>query len=113
MRTRLTIDLSALARIRDAAMDGLGDAAEFLLEESQREVPFEEGTLAGSGTVTVDRARGEAAISYDTPYAVRQHEDQALQHPNGRKAKFLERPMREKGPAAFEHVEASVRRVMR
>ena len=34
-------------------------------------------------------------MSYDTPYAVRQHEDTRLRHTNGRRAKWLEHTARE------------------
>ena len=32
-------------------------------------------------------------ISYDTPYAVRQHEDMSYRHDPGRTAKYLEGPL--------------------
>lgn len=34
-------------------------------------------------------------VGYRAPYAVKQHEDLTLNHPNGGEAKFLERPVRE------------------
>ena len=42
-----------------------------------------------------------AAVSYDTPYAIRQHEDLSYKHDAGRKAKYLEDPLNAaaKGPA--------------
>lgn len=33
-------------------------------------------------------------VTYKAPYALRQHEDLTLEHPNGGQAKFLETPMR-------------------
>lgn len=74
----------------DAAVGGAG---EFLLEAANRTVPHEEGTLEGSGTVTLVR-KGDttaAVVSYDTPYAVRQHEDTRLRHAGKGRAKWLER----------------------
>lgn len=75
----------------------VSDATEYLLEQANRTAPIEEGTLIGSGTaiveVTGDRIRG--VVAYDTPYAVRQHEDTRLRHDDGRRAKWLERTAQE------------------
>ncbi len=72
-----------------ATLRGLRLGGELVLDASNRLVPIEEGTLERSGRVT-DNGQDTVAISYDTPYAVRQHEDMNLRHPNGRQAKFLE-----------------------
>lgn len=83
-------DLSAsalptlLAAARRAGLLG----GELVLQRSRDIVPIEEGTLERSGQVTQDGDR--VAVSYDTPYAVRQHEDLSLQHDSGRSAKYLE-----------------------
>ncbi|GAA3705389.1 hypothetical protein GCM10023081_46780 [Arthrobacter ginkgonis] len=81
-------------RVRDivngAAVRGLTLAAEHALGEANKNVPIEEGTLERSGYTTVDPGGLQAAISYDTPYAVRQHEDMSLRHDDGRTAKWLE-----------------------
>ena len=68
--------------------DALQDVGEYILEESNRVVPHEVGDLQDSGRVTT--SDNTVAISYDTPYAVVQHEDMTFKHDNGRKAKFLE-----------------------
>lgn len=68
--------------------DALQDVGEYILEESNRVVPHEVGDLQDSGRVSVDDK--VVAISYDTPYAVVQHEDMTFKHDAGRKAKFLE-----------------------
>lgn len=81
------------AELTEATLEGLLLAAEHLLQVSRGEVPIEEGTLERSGTVTTDRVQRAAAVSYDTPYAARQHEDLTAQHDEGRKAKYLEDPM--------------------
>lgn len=96
---RFTIDRRALARaeVLDAAIGGLSDGAEHLLEHANRTVPIEEGTLMRSGTTKVKRGpRPQAAVGYDTPYAVRQHEDTRLRHDEGRRAKWLEASLKER-----------------
>lgn len=105
-------------RERVGAAKGLYLAAENILEMATRIVPLNEGTLMRSGLVTLDeggaRTRvatdghlyhegGEgnlgrsqvAAVSYDTPYAVKQHEELDYQHQRGRQAKYLETPFNE------------------
>lgn len=81
-------------KTREAAAEGLFEIAEDLLKESGAIVPLHEGELQNSGETSIDRDKLEATVSYDMPYAVRQHEDRKLKHPNGRKAKYLETPLR-------------------
>lgn len=85
------------AKIRAAAERGVKKGAEHLLTESRKVVPIEEGVLERSGVATTDGTR--AAVSYDGPYAARQHEELDWQHDAGRTAKYLERPMHEEAPA--------------
>ncbi|WP_067470010.1 hypothetical protein [Actinomadura macra] len=94
---------------RAAAMRGLRKAAEHLLGESRQQVPIEEGTLERSGVASVDSSALQAAVSFDTPYAVRQHEDLDLQHDPGRKAKYLEDPFNEQGPVMLQIIAAEIR----
>jgi hypothetical protein len=68
-------------------------AAEYLLEQANRSVPIEEGTLEGSGSASAGwsgQSGAKAHVSYNTPYAVRQHEDLSYSHDAGRRAKWLE-----------------------
>lgn len=75
------------------------DIAENILGQAIEEVPFEDGDLSSSGKVATSGS--SAVVYFDTPYAVRQHEDMTYQHDNGRKAKYLEDPMNAaaQGPA--------------
>jgi hypothetical protein len=99
-----------------AGLKALRTGAEAILTEAIDETPVETGTLRRSGTVTVgglpDGAHVyEAAesgrdmkdafpgpegkekavyISFNTPYARRQHEELDWEHPLGGKAKYLE-----------------------
>lgn len=97
-----------LAEVRKAAALGLDDGAEHLLEESNRTAPIEEGTLIGSGTTSLDKAQLKAAVAYDTPYAVRQHEDTRLRHDEGRRAKWLEATLKERANPIRDHIAAKI-----
>lgn len=87
-----------LAALKGASMDGLELAAEHLLQVSSSLAPHEEGDLERSGEVSKDPSTGAVAVSYDRPYAVRQHEDMTLRHDEGRQAKYLEEPMSTEKP---------------
>jgi hypothetical protein len=102
-----------LAALRDASMDGLELAAEHLLQVSSSLVPHEEGDLERSGEVSRDDAQRAVAVSYDRPYAVRQHEDLSLRHDAGRKAKYLEGPMNTERQTMLELIAAQARRALR
>jgi hypothetical protein len=104
---------AALAGTRAGAVRGLRLAAEHVLAESRRIVPIEEATLERSGAATVDEGDLTAAVSYDTPYAVRQHEEMNYRHDAGRSAKYLERPLTEQADTVAEIIAAAVRRSLR
>ncbi len=81
-------------------MEALHEGGEAILTESLKEVPHATGALQRSATITDSLSERAVYISFNTPYAPRQHEDLTLRHPDprnpistpGRKAKFLEDP---------------------
>lgn len=98
---------------RQAAARGLRKAAEHILQVSRSQVPHEEGTLENSGTASVDSNALRGAVSYDTPYAVRQHEELDWRHDNGRKAKYLEDPMRDERGVVGDLIATELRRELK
>lgn len=109
-RVRVTTDrrLQALAAVRGAAEPAVLAGMEFLREQSNRTVPIEEGTLERSAQASADGQRG--AVSYDTPYARRQHEDTRLRHDQGRRAKWLELTAKEQAAAIGRVVHGEMKR---
>jgi len=107
------IDRSMLAKaeVMAAAREGVSDGTEVWLEEANRTVPIEEATLTRSGTATTEGLRG--VVAYDTPYAVRQHEDTRLRHDTGRRAKWLELTMHERKNQILAAVAAPIKRALR
>lgn len=87
----------ARERILEHSAGILDDTTEALLTEANRTVPIDDAILEGSGFVATDPKRLVSVVAYDTPYAVRQHEDTRLRHRSGRRAKWLERTFRERG----------------
>lgn len=70
------------AAITRAALNALEDTGEELLRRANETVPYDDGVLAASGEVEIKPASLTVTVSYNTPYAVRQHEDTTLRHPN-------------------------------
>ncbi|MER7078134.1 MULTISPECIES: minor capsid protein [Bacteria] len=111
MRTRLDWNgPTVTARQHSGAVAGLRQAAEHILGASRQLVPLEEGTLERSGVASVDENDLTAAVSYDTVYAVRQHEELTWKHDAGRSAKYLERPMTSERDTVADLVAAEIRR---
>ncbi|MGW1760998.1 hypothetical protein [Streptomyces mirabilis] len=113
-RARLTWNgAAALRGTRAGAVRGLRLAAEHVLERARARVPIEEGTLERSGVASVDEEALTAAVSFDTPYAVRQHENLNYRHDSGRSAKYLEGPLTEQADTVAAIIAAQVRRSLR
>lgn len=68
---------------------GIRACANLLLDEARKQVPLDTGALSRSGMVDCDGM--QATVSFDTPYAVRWHEQRA-NFQRGRKNKYLEDP---------------------
>ena len=89
--------------------EGLGAAAEYLLQVSNESAPIEEGTMIRSGGTDVDEEAGEASVFYDVPYAPIQHESVGFNHDVGRRAKWLELTMKEKRQQLLELIAEGMR----
>ncbi|WP_086765337.1 minor capsid protein [Streptomyces bobili] len=103
----------AVEQMRRGAARGLLLAAEHVLQQAQEVVPLDEGPLQNSGTVSVDGSTLTAVVSYDTPYAVRQHEELDYRHAPGRTAKYLENPLNASRAEVATIIAAQIRRAMR
>lgn len=101
--------------LRDAAERAVMLAGEHVLGEATKIVPLEEGTLSRSGKVTAETQADAAvaAVSYDTPYAARQHEDMGFRHDPGRRAKYLEGPLTGEAAVAAQIMAQAVREALR
>lgn len=90
------------------AEEGLEAAAEHLLGASRALVPLEEAVLERSGRAS--QAGLRAAVSYDTVYAARQHEELTWRHDPGRQAKYLEAPLHTDAGERNDIIAAHIRR---
>lgn len=103
----------ATDRERKAAAQGIQDGIEFWLQESNKIIPHDEGTLERSGTTSMADNKLIGAVAYDTPYAVSQHENLNYRHPNGRKAKFLETSGIENSKEIRDYVANAIKKALR
>lgn len=99
--------------ITAAAFKGIKKLGEVILGESQKLVPVDTGTLKNSGTTRSNKLEKSVTISYNTPYARKQHEDNTLNHPRGGQAKYLERPFNEKVGEAEGYIADELQKVLR
>lgn len=112
--SRISFDPGPVIKVyRKAAFAALTDAGESLLEGANRTAPIEEAVLIGSGQVSGDERALSVAVSYDTPYAVRQHEDTTMRHDPGRRAKWLERTFAEQATQVGKYLAERMRRLVR
>lgn len=78
----------ALRAIEQSAEKGLKDGAQEIAGRSDATVPLDTGRLRGSRRI--DRlSRLRVALSYNTRYARRQHEETFYRHAPGRRARYL------------------------
>lgn len=86
-------------------------AGEHVLTVSRAVAPIEEGTLTRSSRVTTETTgtTATAAVSYDTVYAARQHEETTWRHDPGRQAKYLEQPLHAEAPVVTRIIHGQVK----
>lgn len=99
----------ALAKIEHGAEDGVRQAGEVILAESNRRAPREDGDLIASGSVAAEGT--EAAVGYSAPHALIQHERLGYHHPHGQ-AKYLETAVHVAKDEAMEAVANAIREAL-
>ncbi|WP_307848307.1 hypothetical protein [Streptomyces sp. RK31] len=111
---RLRFEGARAAReMRAGGARGLLLGAEHVLGISNDKVPLDEGFLQSTGTASVDEADMNAMVSYDGPYAVRQHEELEWRHAPGREAKYLENALNSSRTEVQALIAAQLRRALR
>ena len=114
----IDLDISSFLRsvpvvtlaMEKASEKGEDEVADEVLRLSQKEVPKDEGTLEGTGVA--DRDNEGAYVGYNTPYAARQHESMDYVHQKGRKAKYLEDPIKLNTKVLRRHLIDTIKGVM-
>ena len=111
--------LSDLAeKAPDAVGAGLFLEANNIMADAKTRVPVDQGVLRASGYVAppvMERGSPVVELGFGGPaasYAVRQHEDTSLRHPDGGEAKFLEKAADQARPGIAGRVAAFARAVL-
>ena len=98
MKLKIKIDKAKIKRITQrGGRKGTQMALDHLAAVSKEQVPLDQGPLKASCVVEVNEDGSAGTVSYDTPYAVMQHETTQFHHQRGRKAKYLEDPVYDGG----------------
>ena len=94
---KLSLNKDLIRRVtKQGSKRATWSALDHLASVSKDQVPLDTGALKNSCVVSVNDDGSQGTVSYDTPYAVRQHEIQTYHHQRGRKAKYLEDPVNDR-----------------
>lgn len=118
MRVEVTTRIEqAGRRAKRGAERGVAKGAEYMLGESRRFVPLEEGALERSGRVEASGLKAEVGYGGTDQrtriVAIVQHERLNFRHAPGRTAKYLERVVTASGDVVLRIIAAEVRRELR
>jgi|SRR5882757_698574 len=96
---------------RHGAARGLGLGAEHVRGVSVDRAPLDTAALRNSATASHDPDTLTAAVSYDTPYAARQHEELGYHHRTGG-PKFLESALASERDTVARLIQAQIRKAL-
>lgn len=97
-KMKIKIDKALIrSTVKSGSKKATWAALDHLAAVSKEQVPLDQGPLKNSCYVDVNDDGSQGTVSYDTPYAVVQHERTWYQHQRGRKAKYLEDPVNDSG----------------
>jgi hypothetical protein len=96
---------------RRGAARGLGLAAEHVRGVSVDRAPLDTAALRNSATASHDPESLTAAVSYDTAYAARQHEELTWQHRTGG-PKYLESALASERDTVARLIQAQIRKAL-
>jgi hypothetical protein len=106
------------ARAVPAIKQALHEEGQIMFRHSQRIVPVDTGTLRRSGQILPPVEEGGKIVlvmgygGAASAYALRQHEDLTYRHKEGKQAKYLEAPVRERANNLPRNILERVRRVL-
>ena len=110
LRVQVDFDTSKIvAENEQKARAGLLKCVKVLLERANQIVPHDEGTLMRSGQFSVGDRDLIAAVSYDTPYAVRLHEHPEYRFQQNREGKWLEKTINQDSGDLLEKLAAELK----
>ena len=117
MNFQIATNQQIINKVERIAFEALVAQAEILKTEANVLVPEADGDLKNSAKVTPFPTHNAVVVSYDTAYAVRQHEDLTLHHPDprnpksksGRKPRWLELTAEQNSIKYFQNVARKIK----
>ena len=101
-------------KVREHAVKALQDTTEFVIGEANKTAPIDEGTLRRSAFPSVDEENLIGAVSYDTPYAKRMHEEPGISFSDpAARHKWLERTIQEQQRNIKQYISDEMRKAFR
>lgn len=97
--------------VQRGAARGLALGAEHVRGAAVDNAPLDTGALRNSATASHDPDELTAAVSFDTPYAARQHEELDYHHRTGQ-AKYLETALNTNHDTIARLVQAQIRKAL-
>ena len=99
--------------IKQKTKEGMEQVINDLTRRSKQLAPLDTGDLRGSGEGDVREVSGEiiGTVSFNKPYAMKQHEDMQFIHPTGGQAKYLEQPLNENRDRYKDFIKNKIREV--
>ena len=107
-----------VAEVEAAMPQVLMEEAQLVFRDSQRLVPVDTGALRASGQIIPPRKKGtkwEVVIGYGgaaKSYALEQHENLRYRHKEGKSAKYLETPTRQRGAKMPDAIRNRLKRII-
>ena len=93
---RIELDKELIkSTVKACGEKAIRESLEYIADLSRQQVPVDTGALRDSCAVDVDGSGLQGTVSYNTDYAVDQHENLTYGHHNGGNAKYLEDPVNE------------------
>tara|TARA_Y100000004_G_C8941064_1_gene424231 strand:- start:535 stop:897 length:363 start_codon:yes stop_codon:yes gene_type:complete len=104
-------------KINSNSRKGMVKGLEFIKQESVKVVPKDTGLLEKSAGIKFNKnqasGKHEGVVFYDTPYAIRQHEELNFRHAEGRIAKYLELPFQQNQMKALQIIQREINKGMK
>jgi hypothetical protein len=101
-------------KARQATAEQLRNDLSNLKSEAQKLTPVNTGDLQGTARSGADEHKNGVAgyVSFDTPYATRQHEEVWYKHPKGGQAKYLETPLKANLSKYVENISRAIKKAV-
>ena len=101
--------------IKQEVIKAIEDVTLDLTDKAKNLAPLDTGALRASGKGEVkqtgQKVRGE--VTFDKPYALKQHEEMSYNHPRGGQAKYLELPLRQNQDRYKKYIEDKIKKKLR